>query len=53
MMTQLELMLAIGSEEMDIARMYTQGVITQRELLNVLGERKLLLLREYMETYRM
>lgn len=50
-MTQLELMIEIGSEPMRLARMYCEGILTQRELQNVLGETKLLLVYKYIQEY--
>ncbi len=50
-MTQLELMIEIGSESMRLARMYCEGILTQRELKNILGEAKLLLVHQYIQEY--
>lgn len=50
-MTQLELMIEIGSESMRLARMYCEGIISQGELKNILGEAKVLLVHQYIREY--
>lgn len=50
-MTQLELMIEIGSESMRLARMYCEGIITLGELKNILGEAKVLLVHQYIREY--
>ncbi len=39
-MTYLELIAAVGSAPMDMARMYFNGGLTQKELKNVIGRKK-------------
>lgn len=48
-MTQLELIVEIGCEGMTIVKMYCEGIITQKELHNVLGEQKGRLVHRYLE----
>lgn len=50
-MTQLELMLTIGSESMRLARMYCEGILTQGELEGILGKAKFLLVYQYIQEY--
>lgn len=50
-MTQLELIIAIGSEPMRLARMYCEGILTQGEMKDILGERKLSLIYQYIREY--
>ena len=46
-MTYLELVAAVGSVPMDIACMYFNGRLTEREMKNVIGWKKAGLVREF------
>lgn len=48
-MTQLELIVEIGCEVITIVKMYGEGIITQKELYNVLGEQKSRLAYRYLD----
>lgn len=50
-MSQLELMVEIGSESMRLARMYCEGILTQGELKSILGEAKMMLVYQYIRNY--
>ena len=46
-MPQLELVAEVGGEAARLAWIYVEGLLTLTELVNVLGERKAMLIHQY------
>lgn len=46
-MTQLELVAEVGGEAVRIAWIYVEGLLTMAELVNIFGEKKAMLIHQY------